>query len=160
MTTLSRPTAIDTIQRREVPDCDDTQLPLKGYNPVTIYVQVTAEGVEFSTDRTQWYPDICWKCGSATAQEFYALFVTYQLLTPDTELGPSSGTDPTLYFSPVITTTIEYASTTRTQLGYIPWVAQQTTFAFSLTLGDTTVLDPQIVVTPIGGPGDGNGSTR
>ena len=45
MTMLSRPAAIDTIQRREVPACHDTQLPLKGYGPVTVYVQVTAEGV-------------------------------------------------------------------------------------------------------------------
>ena len=158
MTTLSRPTAIGT-QRRRVPTCDP-QLPLKGYSPVTVYVQQTADGVRFSTDQTQWYPDISWKCGASSDKEFYALFVTYQLLTPGTELKPYFGEYPTLYFSPVITTTIEHGTPTRTQLGYIPWVAEQTTFAFALKLGDGTALDPQIVVTPIGGPGDGNGGTR
>lgn len=157
MTTHSRPAAI--APERPVQRTRGEPLLLRGNDPVDVYVRVSLCGAEFSVDRLHWYFDISWQCGSAEGDDAYALFITYHLPIA-TELEPSSTAAQTLWFSPVITRTIAGGSTTRTQLGYLPWVAAQTTFSFNVGLGDGTKLDPEIVITPVGGGDDGEGSTR
>ena len=152
MTTHSRSAAIATPER-PVQRTRGDALSLQGNDPVDIYVRVSLCGAEFSVDQMHWYFDVSWKCGSVTSDDHYALFITYHLPI-DTELEPSPTPAGTLWFSPVITRTIAGGSTTRTQLGYLPWVAEQTTFSFKVGLGDGTKLDPEIVITPVGGPGD------
>lgn len=154
MTTHSRPAAI--APERPVQRTRGEPLSLHGNDPVEIHVRVSLCGVEFSVDQIHWYFDISWQCGSVKSDDHYALFITYHLPI-DTELEPSQTVPQTLWFSPLITRTIAGGSTTRTQLGYLPWVAEQTTFSFNVRLGDDTRLDPEIVITPIGGPGDERG---
>lgn len=153
MTTHSRPAA--TATERPVQRTRGTPLLLQGNDPVDIYVRVSLCGAEFSVDQVHWYFDVSWKCGSVASDDHYALFITYHLPI-DIELEPSETALQTLWFSPVITRTIAGGSTTRTQLGYLPWVGAQTTFSFNVGLGDGTKLDPEIVITPVGGPGDGS----
>lgn len=157
MTTHSRPVAITTPER-PVQRTRGKALPLQGNDPVEIYVRVSPCGAEFSVDQVHWYFDISWQCGATGTDDDYALFITYRLPI-DTELEPSRTAPQTLWFSPLITRTIAGGSTMRTQLGYLPWVAERTTFSFNVGLGDGTKLDPEIVITPAGGSDDGDGST-
>lgn len=152
MTTHSRPAAIATPER-PVKQAHGKALPLQGNDPVDIYVRLSPYGAEFSVDQVHWYFDISWQCGTAARDDDYALFITYHLPI-DTELEPSRTVPQTLWFSPKITRTIEGSSTTYTQLGYLPCVAEKTAFSFNVGLGDGTKLDPEIVITPVGGSGD------
>lgn len=152
MTTHSRSAAIATPER-PVQRTRGKALPLQGNDPVNVHVRVSPCGAEFSVDQVHWYFDISWQCGSVESDEYYALFITYHLPI-DAELEPSSTAAQTLWFSPVITRTIAGGSTTRSQLGYLPWVAVRTTFSFNVGLSDGTKLDPEIVITPVGGGGD------
>lgn len=156
MTTVSRPAAISTAER-PARQTADKPLQLQGNDPVDVYVRLSPGGAEFSTDRLLWFSQISWQCGPAASNEDYALFITYHVPI-GTELGPSRIALQTLWFSPVITLSIEGGSTTRTQLGYLPCVTARTTFSFNVRLDDGTTLDPEIIITPIGGD-DGDGST-
>ncbi len=143
--------ATKTAKHPDLAVSDDEALPLSGNDPLRVYVRITNNVAEFSSDKQTWVPKrMSWECGDE-----YALYITYVLTTTGIELVPPVNHPKQLWFSPVLPP--EAPGDNSTQLGSIPPVVG--TFHFRVQLPPIDghplrYIDPQIVVTPINGGDD------